>query len=398
MTRGHFRAATLTLLAMAVLAGCSGKPAPLAHDAYVWQRRWQTPVTDALRDAADVVQGWRILAAEVDGEGRFRRFPVDLATVARTDRPAIAVVRIEADLASLDQDHLIANIAALQADWLSSGAAVTGVEIDHDAGTRKLDEYGRFLEALRPALNAGQSLSVTLLPDWLESPAFSRVTLSADETVLQLHSVHPSGPLFDPASARAWTTAMGRRTIKPFRVALPDYGSRIIVSETGAIEAIESEGPAGATDRPGKELFAEPVAVADFLRYLEKHAPPALAGIVWFRLPVSGDRRAWTPATWRAVIGGGDLSFRLRSEVQGARPNQELLVSNDGPVDGTLPASVLVEAPCKGVAGKNGYVLERQGADSVFLRSQKALFRAGSRLNIGTVSCPDTAARSYIHD
>lgn len=398
MTPCRFFGSWIAALATAaLLTACSEKPQSLSHDAYVWQRRWQAPVANALLESADLVQTWRILAAEVDARGRFRRIPVDLAAVAASGRPAIPVVRIEVPLASLEQTALIADIAALQAAWRTSPAGAAGLEIDHDCATRQLGDYARFLEALRPALAPDLPLSATLLPDWLGAQNLGRILAAADETVLQLHSVlNPSGALFDPASAEAWTSALVRQAGKPFRIALPDYGSRVVTNASGRIEAVESETPVEHAQADGKELFAAPAAVATFLRRLEKRAPSRLVGIVWFRLPVAGDQRAWTPATWRAVISGRELSVRFGSQLQDSAGVQTLILRNDGEIDGTLPASLVAEAPCRGISGQNGYVFEQWGQDSVFVRSQKALFRAGSQIAVATMECPRLPARIHI--
>ncbi|MBL8425503.1 MAG: DUF3142 domain-containing protein, partial [Candidatus Accumulibacter phosphatis] len=210
-------------LAAVFLAACGEKPAPmpLAHDAYVWQRRWQPALTAALRESADLVGSWRILAGEVDRQGRFEPIAVDRAAIAASGRPAIPVVRIAAPLATLDRAALIADLVALRGDWPTSMM----LEIDHDCGSGQLADYARFLVALRRALPPGQRLSLTVLPDWLDAPDLRGLLATVDEAVLQLHSLDkPARRLFDAAGARAWTASLARRTDKPFRVALPNYG------------------------------------------------------------------------------------------------------------------------------------------------------------------------------
>ncbi|HZX32184.1 MAG TPA: DUF3142 domain-containing protein [Rhodocyclaceae bacterium] len=378
------------LAAVLALCACSPRPPqqPLVHDAYVWQRRWAPPVAEALRDSADLVGHWRILAAEVDARGRFRPMPVDLAAVAASGRPAIPVIRIEAPLAGLDRPALIADIAALERAWQASPATVAGLEIDHDSSSGRLADYARILADLRPALGPDRRLSVTLLPDWLDSPGLDQVLAASDEAVLQLHSLHtPAGSLFHPSSAWAWTAALARRTPKPFRVALPDYGSRIVTGDSGRIEAVESEAPVSTPKGIGKEVFAPPATVAAFLRRLEKRPPPGLSGVVWFRLPVSGDTRAWTARTWRAVVTGGELPVKLSVVLEGDGRERMVVLSNTGEIDGDLPATLVIEAPCRGLAAHDGYILEHQGENSVLVRAGNRLLRAGSRLAVGKADC-----------
>lgn len=390
----------LLLIGLVLLAACRESPPPrLEHDAYVWQRRWAEPVVAALRDSADLLRAWRVLAGEVDAKGRFHRLAVDLAGLAASGRPAIPVVRIAAPLAGLDGPGLIAEIAALQQHWQAAGVPQRGLEIDHDCATRQLADYADWLASLRRALAAERPLSITLLPDWLGVPALDALLATVDESVLQLHAVaNPRGVLFDPASARAWTAALARRTKRPFRVALPNYGSLVRRDEKGRITAIESEGPAARAAPAGVEWFAAPASVGGFLRQLEARPPAGLAGIVWFRLPVAGDRRAWTPATWRAVITHRETPVRLVGEIRppATSPSSQLFLRNVGAMDGVLPTALVVAAPCRGSAGGASFSLERQAADSLFLRTGKALLRAGDELLVGTLNCPPGGAQIRI--
>ena len=341
------------------------------HDAYVWQRRWQPALVAAMRDSADLLRAWRILAGEVEGRARLRRIAVDPAAITASGRPAIPVVRIAAPLATLDQAALIADLVAL-----------------------------------RRAMPPGQRLSLTVLPDWLDAPELNGLLATVDEAVLQLHALDPSARrLFDTAGARAWTASLARRTDKPFRVALPNYGSRVVLDGQGRIAAIESEVPIdgrrlGAVPGEDRELFAAPATVSAFLRWLEKTSPQHLAGVVWFRLPLAGDQRAWTHATWRAVITRRETPVRLAGELQsGDQPGRQTVVlRNAGAMDGTLPAALVVKAPCRGITGSNGYVLEREGGESVFLRRQNALLRAGGQVIVGLVECREGTGRVRIDE
>ena len=392
----------VALLAAMLLIACQEKAVSTVfeHDAYVWQRRWQPALLAAMRDSADLLRAWRILAGEVEGQARLRRIAVDMEAITASGRQAIPVVRIAAPLATLDQAALIADLVALSRAWPASPT----LEIDHDCGTRQLADYARFLVALRRAMPPSQRLSLTVLPDWLDAGELDGLLETVDEAVLQLHSLDkPARRLFDPARARAWTASLSRHTGKPFRVALPNYGSRVVLDGQGRIAAIESEAP--IAERPvsevsgeSRELFAAPATVAAFLRGLEKTSPPHLAGVVWFRLPLAGDQRAWTPATWRAVITDRETPPRLTGELQsGDSPDQQTVVlRNAGAMDGTLPAVLIVKAPCRGITGRNGYVLEREGDDSVFLRGQQALLRAGSQVIVGLAACRSGTGRVRI--
>jgi hypothetical protein len=167
-------------------------------------------------------------------------------------------VRIAAPLATLDRAALIADLVALRGDWPTSMM----LEIDHDCGSRQLADYARFLVALRRAL-AARPAPVAHRAARLAGRAqiCDGLLATVDEAVLQLHSLDkPARRLFDAAGARAWTASLARRTDKPFRVALPNYGSRVVLDGQGRIAAVESEVPfatgrVGEVPGEGRELF-----------------------------------------------------------------------------------------------------------------------------------------------
>ena len=78
---------------LAALAACSRPLLPLPQDVYVWQRVWTPAVGEALRVAAGSVRSWRILAAELDGQGAWREQFADADLM--TD-PAVADAALEA--------------------------------------------------------------------------------------------------------------------------------------------------------------------------------------------------------------------------------------------------------------------------------------------------------------
>jgi hypothetical protein len=118
------------LLVLGLLARSAG-PSPIpAHDAYVWQRLWTPPVTEAVQRSADLVRAWRVLVAEADGAGRWARAGVDWpgadwSVLAASGRPVVAVVRIDGQLPTQDADALAADIAGIVA---RAGAHGSGLD------------------------------------------------------------------------------------------------------------------------------------------------------------------------------------------------------------------------------------------------------------------------------
>ncbi len=118
--------------------------------------------------------------------------------------------------------------------------------------------------------------------------------------MLQVHAVSdPRQGLFDPKQARQWAQRWSDVTTRPFYLALPAYGVALLTQESG-VPVVESEVP---IDRGGerRELLADPQQVAGLAADLRADPPKHLAGLIWFRLPLAGDRRAWSLTTLGAV-------------------------------------------------------------------------------------------------
>jgi Protein of unknown function (DUF3142) len=375
------------------LAGAERPVRPLAHEAYLWQRHWTPALRAAIRGSADLVGAFRVQAARADARGRLKPVAVDWAALAASGRPAVAVVRIEGQLARFDEAALLDDLAAFAAALPRGSTPILGLEIDHDCATARLPAYGRFLGRLRAALDGAPDrprLSVTALPAWTASPHLAGVLAPVDEAVLQVHAVlSPAHGLFDGARAADWVRAFAARSPKPFRVALPAYGARVGFRADGRIASVESEAPLLAGGEAPVELAAAPQEVAGFLRVLEREALPRLAGVVWFRLPTGADRRAWGLETWRAVVRGADLrpAVAIRLRPSGIPGTRDVVLVNGGALDGSLPATVDLPPGCAAADGVAGYALDRTGPDPILRRLQPGILRGGAERAIGWTRC-----------
>jgi hypothetical protein len=380
----------LILLPTMSLAASSGTHGALPQDAYVWQRQWTPALAAALDRSADLVRDWRVLAAQSDGEGRLRATAVDWSALSTTRRPVIPVIRIDGQLAHWDEARLLADVRDLLRRWRDAPVTVAGIEIDHDCATARLPAYAQFLATLRAELDGGIPLSITALPTWLGSRELDRVLAATDEVVLQVHAVQdPHAGLFDAATASRWIEALGRRTTRPFRVALPAYGTRVSWSADGRLRAVESETPLLIDAAASAELIAPPREVASLLRRLERARPAQLAGIVWFRLPTDGDSRAWSLSTWRAVMRGESLDAPVQAQaVAGAQPGlSDILLVNADDVDAEVPRRIVLPGGCGLADGINGYRLAGTGDGPVLERLQPGLLHGHRQQTIGWMRC-----------
>ncbi len=362
----------------------------LPHDAYIWQHRWTPTITAALEQNSDVIRAWRVLVAELDSGGRWWLTSVDSSALRRSGRRVILVIRIDGSRANWDEQRIQSDIDGLIYDWRRTGFRIAGVEIDHDSGVAGLKVYTRFIAGLRARLDPTVPLSITALPAWLASPDAYRLFAEADEIVLQVHAVqNPHAGLFDRARARDWIDELSRRTRKPFRVALPAYGSRVSWRDDGGLLAVESEAPLLAGGDSATELMASPQDVSALLRDLEDDPPPNLSGIVWFRLPTAQDQRAWGIETWRAVILNHPLRPRIEAIVRGSgTPGMNnLVLTNTGNVDAQLPRSIELPSSCSIGDGVNGYTLGISTGGIKLERLQAGLLRSRYQMIVGWIRC-----------
>ncbi|WP_432239776.1 DUF3142 domain-containing protein [Herbaspirillum robiniae] len=398
--RRRLRLAVFALACLALLAACSRDPQPrsmLPQDVYIWQRQWTPALRAALAASNAQVARWHVLAAELGASGRWIDVAPDEAALSASGKPLLMTVRINGQLARFDAAAVEQHILQLMDDWRRRGLAPAALEIDYDCATARLPEYTAFLARLKPRLG-GAALAITALPTWLASPRLDALLAAADEATLQVHAVmDPRQGLFDPQRAQAWMEQFAQRTRRPWHVALPAYGSRVVWDGNGGIAAVESERPVLAGGI-ASELVAQPRQLAQFAAALEQRQPVGLAGIAWFRLPTGDDRRAWSLSTWLAVLARHPLREGLEvrlASAQGGDALREIMLDNPGNADAPLPPRIRIASACPGEMagdGINGYTMESDGRGRYLRLTQNGLLRAGARRNIGWLRCPDGTA------
>ncbi|WP_434626852.1 DUF3142 domain-containing protein [Pseudomonas sp. Z1-29] len=378
---------TLTFAAL-FLSGCDQPPLPaLDQQLYIWQRQWTPAHELALSQSHADFSSLRVLALQAFPGAGWSHARIDPALLKADGRPLIAVIRLDGQLKSLDQDEIISRIQQLLADWQTLDLAPMGIEIDHDAGNARLPAYRNFLVRLRQALPAALQLSITALPAWLDSPELPGLLKVVDSSVLQVHAVSdPRQGLFDPSQAQRWAQRWGDLTTRPFYLALPAYGVALLTEENGA-PVVESEVP---IDRGGerRELLADPRQVAGLVAQLRAEPPEHLAGLIWFRLPLAGDRRAWSLATLGAVARGDRLDSHLTLRLQEQGGLYDIRLVNQGNLDSPWPQRLtLAVGGCDGVDALAGYTLQQTPGLLTFTRIQEGRLAAGAQRAIGWARC-----------
>ncbi|MDI3400888.1 DUF3142 domain-containing protein [Pseudomonas sp. V88_4] len=376
------------LAAVLLLCACERQDAvPLDQQLYVWQRQWTPAHELALNDSRNDFSTLRVLALQAFPNAGWSRARIDTALLKRDARPLIAVIRLDGQLKALDPQAVTAQILQVLADWQGQGLTLSGVEIDHDAGSARLSAYTEFLTHLRGALPANLPLSITALPAWLDSPQLPALLAAVDSSVLQVHAVSdPRRGLFDPEQARRWAKAWGRVTDKPFYLALPAYGVALLAEADGA-PVVESEVP---LERGGqrRELLADPQQLGRLANELREDRPAHLAGLIWFRLPLANDRRAWSLSTLHAVARGDALSSQLGVVFTEQNGLQDIALRNVGNLDSAWPARITLKARgCEGADALAGYALQQTADLLTFTRLRDGRLPAGGQRAIGWARC-----------
>lgn len=205
------------------------------------------------------------------------------------------------------------------------------VQLDCDVPESRLLQYGSFLERLR-RLVPGKRFSATLLPCHLRHPAALKALFChLAFYVLQLHALEPPGDLpgkyllFDPDAAdRAVAAAVDLR--KEFKMALPTYAYRLhYEARTGRFRRLSAENR--PPRRPGERVE---IAAPDWQALLRFRKRYAQIPVIWFRLPMAGDRLCLELENLRRLDAGLPPEVRIvcSSRREGART--ELYWTNHG--------------------------------------------------------------------
>jgi hypothetical protein len=376
------------LCILMLLCACKPQDAPpLDQQLYVWQRQWTAAHEAALRDSRADFSTLRVLALQAFPNAGWSRARVDAPLLKADGRALIAVIRLDGQLKALDQQQVTAQILQVLADWQAQGLTVSGIEIDHDAGSARLPAYAEFLKQLRSALPTTLPLSITALPAWLDSLQLPALLQTVDSSVLQVHAVSdPRRGLFDPEQALKWTRAWARITDKPFYLALPAYGVALLPDDGGA-PVVEGE---VRLERGGqrRELLADPLQLSRLGQTLRDDPPKHLAGLIWFRLPLANDRRAWSLTTLAAVARGNQLNSRLSVTLGEHAGLYDIQLINSGNLDSAWPAQITLKAKnCEGADALVGYSLQQSADLLTFTRLRDGRLPAGGQRAIGWARC-----------
>ena len=353
------------------------------QEIYVWQRQSSPALAEALDLARGAANGFDVLGAEIawsGGHPQVFRPALDYAHLAKLGRPVGLVLRIgpfpgpfKADDAAAK--YIISVASSLLAEARACGFSPFELQIDFDAAEAKLDGYRVWLSALKQI--AGKTpLVFTALPVWLKHEAeFAALAHAADGFVLQVHSLEkptkPDGPftLCDPIAARVWAAQAGKVGV-PFRIALPTYGYLVAFDATGKFFGLAAEGrpPEWPASTQVRAVRSDAIALAQLEQAWAKSPPPHCTGVIWFRLPVEGDKLNWAWATLQVVLQGETPVSKFSLAVEWPEPGlAEISLVNLGTTTEPPPARTEVNWPAaflpQAADGLGGFRLDLKNTD-----------------------------------
>lgn len=349
-------------LGLLLLASCQ-KPVrtSLTVEAYVWQAPDRPEVQQAMKEAAGVISKLHIRAAELKWDGS--RFETRRALTNLPSPGCGLVVRIGASASQLEwSPPQIAAVAEVFQGLAKLGPAE--IQCDYDCPQKRLGRYRVLLDALQSAVGKVPVLPTTL-PSWLDEPEFRKLIAGCPGYVLQVHSLQlpkRSGEpiiIFSPDTAKAAAIKTSAMNV-PFRIAMATYGCEVRFDAEGKVTDVISEDSSSAAAAERSFALADPVASARLIREWTNNPPAGLQGIVWYRLPVEGDRRNWPLETLELVSRGEVSESTPAFEATPGTGARDLFVVNHGRFPVKLPGEVIITSPVTAADGAGAYRLDQR--------------------------------------
>lgn len=383
---------------ISLLCGCHRQKrpvGPLPSEAFVWQRVWAPAVSQAVRES-NWLNGLHLLAAEVsfrETQLHVREIEPDWSSLRSTHKPVGLVVRIHASAASTGWDDRaledLRTVLTKQCQrFTDERVSIREAILDYDCPSARLVDYTRLLRRLKP-LFPKLGICITALPSWLELKSARELLEESPGYVLQVHSLHlPSDndsmmSLMDVGEAKRAVTRAGNIGV-PFRVALATYSCVVLFDESGRVKEVYGEDAPSSLTLSGERraiLDSDAFATAALVKEWNANPPVAMQALVWYRLPVAGDRLNWPAELLPKVATGADLKREWIGSLQSQPEGYANIVLNQsGEAPDDLPREILVE-------WQDGMVLAADG-----LQGYKVISQSAGQLRLGLVH-PERFAR-----
>jgi hypothetical protein len=356
-----------------------------ADEVYIWQRQWHQGLLDELAAQKDLYRALRVLALQQQSANQWVDVQSDVPALVRSGLPITLVVRLPGSQPMASATQLGERVLQKLQAWRAQGLVAARVEIDFDCAESKLSDYQQMLQGLRQLLPENTPLDITALPSWLGAKPFVPLVNSVDRITLQVHAVQaPKRGLFDPRMAEFWVRKLSQLSQKPFSVALPAYGARLILDAQDRVIGVEHEMDIADRSKRSAELDASPQSVRALLDAFSNRPVKNLESFVWFRLPLSTDQRAWHPNTLRALIEKRALFAKVEIRYV---PNNvggfDVVMVNVGNLKAPSPFRISVNPQCHG-EGLASYQLNK----NVFITKTPIELTPAQERTVAWLRCP----------
>jgi hypothetical protein len=326
----------------------------LRQRGYLWQRDWTAAVVDAVVEADRHMDGLVVLGAEIQwtsGKPDPVRATISWPTMKASKKPWAIALRIAPypgpfvgnDLSTLT---IVKEASRLIQEAKNHEVNLDEFQLDFDCAQKKLAGYQIWVRAVRAVVQPLRFV-ITTLPSWLDEPDFLELISQSEAYVLQVHSIPTVNEigrtvLCDSGLARNWV-AKASKLAHPFMVSLPTYRCVAGYDQQGNLLGVSMDSVQPAWPRGTRVLEFDTDAdeLANLVNDWRTNCPPHLSGLIWYRIPVSTDRRNWRWPTLSAVMEGRRPSHRLEVFKKGVNP-VDLSISNEGEADAPVDCEVSV--------------------------------------------------------
>jgi hypothetical protein len=286
---------------------------------YIWQRDWQNPkLMDAVK--ASNCKIFYFLASEFEKDKIYKITPSK--AFFQTSGEKIPVFRIHLSFFKkwINKHSKINEIVnaynKILSNALLNNTKINELQIDLDTPESKLGNFIDFMQELKINLPIDTKLSFTALPCHLNNPQFEKLANTADYYVLQVHGLeYPKNEkdkvfILNPTVAKS-AIDKAEQLNKRYILALPTYAYQLNFSkENGDFLFLNAE----KIPLPKKNIRVKIIApklkdlikLVKFATTKQKNTENEIKclGIIWFRLPIKGDRLNFDLKTINSISSG----------------------------------------------------------------------------------------------
>jgi hypothetical protein len=258
---------------------------------YVWQQLWSANLKSAIEHEPPTTL--YPLACTVIRKGKSSLVAIPWNQLTDSPHHYIPVIRIPIRaLKRIDLGEELARVTTKLAHAMAS-RALTEIQFDVDCPERKLDRYLTLIRGYRQR-HPQLKVSITALPVHLKHKQFHELAKATDSFVIQVHGLDVPDHVDAPAAllnrkraelAIRQADAIGR----PYHVAMPCYAYELnFAPDTGAFMFLTAEQSPRRAGTIRKRIAANHQDLIAIQKQIREHSNAK--GIIWFRLPVKGDR------------------------------------------------------------------------------------------------------------